>query len=160
MKLKRLSKRRRVEGKTDYKRRLLLLKGNTPRLVVRKSNRYIQLQIVESDHAQDKVIASFTTKHLLEHGWPKEKAGSLKSISASYLAGFALGKKAAGIKEGFILDIGLTPSTKGSRVYAAVKGFADAGARISFSDAVIPEKEKIEKPDFFKKVKGELEKIQ
>ncbi len=158
--MKRLFKRRRQEGKTDYRKRLILLKGNKPRLVVRKSNSYLYLQIVESKHAQDKVVASFTTRELLDYKWPADKSGSLKSISAGYLAGYALGKKISGeIKNKIILDSGLIPNTKGSRVYAVVKGIADAGIKIPFSEDIVPEKEKIEKYDFFKTVKGEIEKI-
>ncbi|MEN9626092.1 MAG: hypothetical protein RL557_420 [archaeon] len=158
--MKRLFKRRRQEGKTDYRKRLLLLKGNKARLVVRKSNLYLYLQIVESSHAQDKVVASFTTKELFDYKWPENKSGSLKSISAGYLAGYALGKKVAGKMKGtIILDSGLIPNTKGSRLYGVVKGIADAGVKISFSEEVVPPKEKIEAYDFFKTVKGEIEKI-
>ena len=59
-----LVKRRRREGRTNYTKRLILLKGNAPRLVVRKSNKYILLQIVESSHAQDKILISVSTKDL------------------------------------------------------------------------------------------------
>jgi len=86
-------RRRRKEAKTDYKARLNLLKSNKPRLVIRKTNRYIIAQIVESNLAQDKVIADFSSQDLLEKGWPKEKAGSLKSLQAAYLTGFGLVKK-------------------------------------------------------------------
>ena len=155
----RLFKRRRIKGKTDYRKRLILLKGDSLRLVVRKSNRYILLQIIESKQARDSVRATFTTKELLSYGWPENKAGSLKSLGAAYLAGFALGKKLSGtIKSRVILDSGLTPHTKGSRLYATVKGFSDAGIEISFSETVVPPKEKIEKEDFFKNVKWALEK--
>src|SRR3990167_5932925 len=88
-----LVKRRRREGKTDYRKRLVLLTGQATRLVVRKTNRYIILQLVESKQAQDRVIATISTQSLLNNGWPAEKAGSLKSLSAAYLAGFALAKK-------------------------------------------------------------------
>ena len=57
------------------------------------------------------------------------------------------------------MDIGLTPHTKGSRVYGAVKGAIDAGLKIAFDVKAAPEKERIERYDFFKKVKGEIEKI-
>ena len=47
-------KRRRREGKTDYKARLAMLKSEKPRLVIRKSNRYLVVQIVGSEIAKDK----------------------------------------------------------------------------------------------------------
>ena len=154
----RLTKRRRREGKTDYRKRLALLKGNCPRLVVRKSNKYIKLQIVESKHAQDKVLISVSTKDLLKYRWPSEKAGSLKSLGAGYLGGLLIGKKALGlkIKSKIILDSGLIPNSKASRVYAAVKGFKDSGLDISVNKDVLPEDEKISKLKFFEDVKNKI----
>jgi len=152
-----LDKRRRQEGKTNYTKRLILLKGNVPRLVVRKSNKYLLLQIVESVHAQDKVLVSVSTKDLLKNGWPVDKAGSLKSLGACYLAGLLLGKKASEkVKGKIILDSGLIPSTNGSRVYAAVKGVKDSGMNISIGEDVLPNDEKIKKHDFFEDIKGKI----
>ncbi|MEK6871294.1 MAG: 50S ribosomal protein L18 [Nanoarchaeota archaeon] len=154
-----LVKRRRREGKTDYRKRLVLLTGQATRLVVRKTNRYIILQLVASKQAQDSVICTMSTQSLLNSGWPIEKSGSLKSLSAAYLTGFALGKKMhAQIKGRVILDSGLIPTSKGSRVYAAVMGAVDGGLSIPFNKEVAPPQEKIERIEFFKKVKDNLEK--
>src|SRR3989344_589845 len=141
---KKLDKKRRKQSKTNYKKRLNLLKGNYPRLVVRKSNKYITIQIIKSKNAQDKVLYMVNSKELLKHGWPEDKSGSLKNLRASYLAGFLLGKKAKALNKELILDSGLIPSTKGSRVYAAVKGVSDAGLKINFSKGIAPSQEKIE----------------
>ncbi len=154
---RKLYKRRRRESKTNYRKRLVLLKSNSPRLVVRKTNKYIILQIVESEQAQDKVLKTTTTKELLKFGWPKEKIGSLKSLTAGYLAGLLIGKKIK-IKKA-ILDSGLTPNTKGSRVYAVVKGARDSGLNIPCNEKVFPDNEKIQRYDFFDKVKNEIEKV-
>ena len=155
--MKRLDRKRRRESKTNYTKRLLLLKGNVPRLVVRKTNKYILLQIVESKHAQDKVICEVNTKEFLRYGWPKEKSGSLKSLAAAYLAGMWLANKAKAkdVKK-VILDSGLIPSTKGSRVYAAVKGVAEGGLEIPHNEEILPSDEMINKYDFVEKVKGGL----
>ncbi len=156
-----LNKRRRIENKTNYHKRLILLKGKSPRLVIRKTDRYIIMQIIESSDAQDKVVYSVNTSELLEHGWPKEKQGSLKSTSAAYLAGLLLGKKAKALKQRVVLDTGLIPSTKGSRIYAAVKGISDAGIEINFDEKMIPSKERIEGKnskveDIFAKIKSKI----
>ena len=155
--MKRLDRRRRRESKTNYTKRLLLLKGNVPRLVVRKTNKYILLQVVESKHAQDKVICEVNTKEFLRYGWPKEKSGSLKSLAAAYLAGMLLANKAKAkdVKK-VILDSGLIPSTKGSRVYAAVKGVVENGLEITHNEEILPSDEMINKYDFVEKVKGGL----
>ena len=119
------------------------------------------LQLVESKNAQDKVIHTVNTKELLSNGWPKDKEGSLKSLSASYLGGLLLGKKAGKLKERVILDSGLNPNTKGSRIYAAVKGLADSGIEITFDEKIMPSKDRIEGKenklnDIFNKVKGAI----
>jgi len=139
-----LDKKRRQENKTNYRKRLVLLKGNSPRLVVRKSNKYLTIQIIESKDAQDSVTYSVNTKDLLEHGWPEAKAGSLKSLGAGYLGGYLIGHRAKDIKTRLVLDTGLIPSTKGSRIYAVVKGVADSGIKINFDKEIAPTKEMIE----------------
>ena len=48
---------------------------------------------------------------------------SKKSVPASYLVGYALGKAAlAAGHEDAVLDIGLAASTPGGRVFAALRG--------------------------------------
>lgn len=157
-----LPRRRRLEAKTDYKARLALLNSEKLRLVVRKSNKFITIQLVESSIAQDKVILGTNSKILLEKGWPKELAGSLKSLPAAYLTGVLLGKmaKEKGISDA-ILDIGMYRAVKKSRLFAAVKGAIDAGLKVPCSKEALPEMEIIKnekvKP-FFDKVLGGLTK--
>lgn len=158
-KQRKLDKRRRLESKTNYTKRLILLKGNHLRLVVRKTNKYLILQIVESENAKDKVLYAVNTRDLLKQGWPADKSGSLKSLAASYLAGLLLGKKAKEIQKdaSVILDSGLIPNTQGSRVYAVVKGISDSGINIKYDEKVIPSDEMIKgKYEFFEKIKGEI----
>jgi large subunit ribosomal protein L18 len=149
-----LVKKRRLKNQTNYTRRILLLRGRKPRFVVRKTNRYIILQIIESKHAQDKAIYAVNTKELIKQGWPKDKQGSLKSIPAAYLGGYLLGKKAKDLKSEVILDLGLIPNTKGSKIYAALKGLADSGIKINFNEAIFPSEEKIQ--GNFVKVESEV----
>jgi large subunit ribosomal protein L18 len=158
-----LDKKRRREGKTNYKKRLELLKSGSNRFIVRKTNRYLILQIVESNKAQDKVIYSVNTKELLKKGWPENKKNSLKSISAAYLGGLLLGGKAKKLDRSIILDCGLIPSTNGSRVYSAVKGLSDGGIEIKFDKKILPDEKRIQgkhmKEDFseqFIKIKSKI----
>ncbi len=159
--MKILPKRRRAEGKTNYLRRKRMLEGKKPRIVIRKSNRYLALQYVESKAAQDKIKVGVGTKDLLKHGWPKDKSGSLKSLAACYLAGLLFGEKIKNEEETAIIDIGLIRSTKGSRIYAAVKGIVDAKANIIFNEKVFPDEKRIKTnnvKDFFDKVKDKITK--
>lgn len=135
-------RRRRQEGKTDYKSRLRLLKSEKLRLVVRKTNKYLIAQIVESNDAKDKTLVKVTSHDLLEKGWPNENAGSLKSLTASYLTGFMIGKKAKSFVKEAILDIGLHRNS-GSRIYALLKGAIDAGLNIPHDTEKLPSMERI-----------------
>jgi len=137
-------RRRRKEGKTDYKARFGLLKSGKARVVVRKTNKYLIGQIVSSDIAQDKVVVGVNSKDLLANGWPKELVGSLKSLPACYLSGYLLGKKSKEIKEG-VLDIGLHRNISQSRIYAFLKGLVDSGFKIVHDEKVFPSDEMLNK---------------
>ena len=133
--------RRRREGKTNYKKRLKLLLSRKLRLVVRKSLKYINAQIVDYKPGKsDLTLVSANSRELKKFGWKY----SCKNLPACYLTGLIIGKRALerGIKE-VILDMGLHPSTKGSRIYSLVKGAIDAGLKISVSEEVLPEEERI-----------------
>lgn len=88
--MKTIKKKRRREGKTDYFARMNLLKKGIARLVVRKSNKYITCQIVESKNANDFVETSFNSRELKKYGL---NGCSLKNLACSYLCGYVLGKK-------------------------------------------------------------------
>ena len=148
-------RRRRIEAKTNYKTRFSLLKSELPRLVIRKTNRYVIAQIVRSDISKDKVIISVNSKDLLEEGWPKNKSGSLKSLQAAYLTGFMLGKKSKSDKEA-ILDKGLNRNVHGSRVYAALAGAIDSGMKVPHAKEALPTKDRM---SFNKELFSLMEKI-
>ena len=150
-------KRRQRERKTDYKKRLGMLKSGKMRVVIRKTNRYLIIQCVKSEEAKDKIILGITSKELLNHGW--ESKNSLKSISASYLTGYLIGKK---IKEkGYhtILDIGLARNASGGRIYAALKGIVDAGAKINFGEEAFPSEERISGKHLNEKIQKNFIKV-
>lgn len=137
-------KRRRIEHKTDYKKRTNILKGEKPRITFRKTDRYIIAQYIKSEESKDKVVFGLTSKDLLEYGWPKEFSGSLKSIPASYLTGYLFGKK---IKEkklaDGIVDLGMTRKIHKSKPFAFIKGLIDAGTKIECKKEVFPEDKRI-----------------
>ncbi len=136
-------KKRRRERKTDYKARLRLIQSRLPRIVVRKTNKYVIVQYVESKEAQDKIKIGVTSKQLLKYGWDKEKIGSLKSLPACYLIGLLLGKKIKNKEQEVILDTGLIRNVKKSRIYAVLKGLVDAEIKINHKKEIFPEEERI-----------------
>ncbi len=131
--------RRRREFKTDYRARRNILRGEIPRLIVRKTNRYLITQIVKSSEAQDSVVFSANSKELKNYGYNF----SFSNTSAAYLTGFLIGMKAKGKIQKAILDLGLQRSTKGSKLYAAVKGFSDSGINIPHSAEILPSEDRI-----------------
>ena len=58
--------RRRREGKTDYRKRLALLKSRTIRIVIRKSINNTTIQFVKYDEKGDNIVASATSKELIK----------------------------------------------------------------------------------------------
>jgi large subunit ribosomal protein L18 len=161
-----VDKRRRREGKTDYATRFKLLRSEMPRIVFRKTDRYIIAQYVTSKAAQDKIEIGLTSKNLLSYGWPKEFEGSLKSVTASYLTGFLLGKEIIkGKLETPIVDFGMLRTIAKSKLFAFLKGIIDAGIKIECPKESFPEDDRISgknlKSDFsktFKEIKLKIEK--
>lgn len=132
--------RRRREGRTDYARRKRLLAKGVPRLVVRKSNKYITAHIISYDKAGDRTSVFAHSSELKKLGWKHD----CKNLPAAYLTGLLAGKKAikAGIKEA-MLDLGLHAITKGSRLFSALKGAVDAGLKVPHDPKMFPSEERI-----------------
>jgi large subunit ribosomal protein L18 len=140
----RLSKKRRIEGKTDYKKRIGLLKSNKPRIVFRKTNQYIIAQYIISEEAQDSVKIGLTSKDLIKYSWPKEMQGSLKSIPATYLTGYLMGKNILKNKMDIpVVDFGMLRTIHKNKLFAFLKGLIDSGVKISCQEEAFPEQERI-----------------
>jgi large subunit ribosomal protein L18 len=132
--------KRRQEGKTDYGARLRLIELDKSRMVVRITNSHVIAQIINVAPEGDETITSAHSNELKKMGW----SGNCKNISAAYLTGFLCGKKA--LSEGVdkaILDIGLKSPTKGTKIFAVLKGAVDAGLNIPHGDAILPDDERI-----------------
>lgn len=148
-------KRRRKENKTDYVKRLGLLKSGVPRLVFRRTNKYTIAEYITSHEAQDKVALGMTSKILLDYGWPKTMEGSLKSTPATYLLGFLFGKKIAEHKlKAPIMDLGMARNIHKSKTFAFIKGLNDSGISVKCDEEHYPEDSRIKgkhlKHDFSK----------
>ncbi|MFH0896786.1 MAG: 50S ribosomal protein L18 [Candidatus Bathyarchaeota archaeon] len=132
--------RRRRTNQTDYHMRKAMIRSKMPRLVVRPSLKHIYIQLVEVSPSGDKILTAVCSKELEKFGWK----ASCKNISAAYLSGLLLGKKALAIKvEDAILDIGLRRPSTGSKVFAVLKGVIDTGLKISHGEQVLPNAERI-----------------
>lgn len=132
--------RRKRDGFTNYRRRLKILTSNRPRLVVRKSLKNIQANIVEYDKKGDIVKVSYHSSNLKKLGWNYGTG----NLPAAYLVGFMLGAKAKAANfDEAVFDIGLNKSVKGSRIYAVLAGALDAGLKVPHGENILPSKDRI-----------------
>lgn len=132
--------RRKLDGRTNYKKRLKLLISGTPRLVVRKSNKNILVQTVVYHEDGDKIITTTSSAELKKLGW-KHATGN---VPAAYLTGLLAAKKtvAKNVKNA-IADFGLQGAVKGSRLYAVLKGANDGGLVVPCSEEVYPSEDRL-----------------
>jgi len=131
--------KRRVKRKTDYRQRLGLLRSKEHRLVVRKSSKHITAQIIDFKKEGDQILAHVTSQELKKFGW----SGPTNNLVCAYFVGLLIGKKA--LKKNIkstILDTGLVQKTKGSKLFAVLKGVLDAGLTIPHSAEILPSEER------------------
>ncbi len=144
--------RRKREGKTNYKKRLTLLVSGTPRMVVRKTNKNMVLQIVDYDEKGDKVLVTASSAELKKHGWDHATG----NLPAAYLTGILVARKSLNKKiKTAIVDLGLQTPAKGSRLFASVKGAIDGGLGVKCSEEAFPPEERI----MGKHINGSLSKM-
>ena len=141
--MKFVPKRRKKEGKTDYKKRLKLLKSNKTRLVIRRKSNSIIIQFVEYSQKGDKVLQTTSAQQLDKTGWKGHKG----NICSAYLTGLLSGTKAKNNIKEAILDTGLHKISKGSSIFAALKGVIDSGILIPHSNKNFPSDERIQGKD-------------
>ncbi|MBI2106329.1 50S ribosomal protein L18 [Candidatus Woesearchaeota archaeon] len=144
---------RRRKGKTDYRKRIILLKSRIPRLVIRKSLNNIELQLVSYDKEGDKILVSAHSNQLKKLGWNHHRG----NLSSAYLTGLIIGKKAKtkNISKA-VLDIGFRRSISGSVIYAALKGAIEADLNVPHSKEIFPDDKRIESKSGFKEIKEKI----
>jgi len=98
------------------------------------------VQLVNADIVGDRTVASAMSGELGTYGW----SASTGNLPAAYLTGLLAGRRAKerGI-ETAVLDLGLNPPIKGSRVYAALKGAIDAGLEVAHDSEILPDESRI-----------------
>lgn len=133
--------RRKREGRTDYRRRLRLLRSEKPRLVTRISLKHAAAQIVRATPVGDMTLVSANSKQLEKLGWKAHTS----NIPAAYLVGLLCGYRAvkAGLKE-CVLDIGMHNPTRQARVFVILKGALDSGLQIPHEKGVLPKEDRID----------------
>ncbi len=148
--------KRKLKGRTDYKKRMDLLKSRKLRLVIRKSLKNIWAQIIQFNINGDKVLLSAHTNELKKYGWKSAK----RNIPTAYLVGLLIGIKAKSknIKEA-ILDIGFYRSIKGSIIYSLLKGAIDAGLKVPHSKDIFPSEDRIKGKHISEDIQKDFEEV-
>ena len=132
--------RRRREGRTDYHFRYKLILSRKPRLVIRRGNKNITLQLIVAEPAGDRTLLTVNSQELKKFGYQQNTG----NVPASYLAGLLFGKRMKAMGEGeAILDMGIHTNTRGNRIYSALKGVVDAGVDVPHSPEIFPDDERI-----------------
>jgi len=132
--------RRRREQKTDYRIRLALVRSGSVRAVIRKSGSHMTVQFVKWEKDGDRTLLTVSSSHLAKFGW---MAGT-GNVPAAYLTGLLAAKLArtADVKD-VIIDFGMQTNTRGSRLYAAVKGLVDGGINVPHDAERLPSEDRI-----------------
>lgn len=157
-------KRRRKERKTDYGKRFKLLKSGIPRIIFRKTNKYVLAQYAESKEAKDEVKIGFDSRELLKYGWPEKARSGLKSLPASYLVGFLMGKRIKIKKlKNPIADFGMMRALHKSKIFAFINGLIDSGIEIKCEKKAFPDESRIKGENLknkipFEEIKSKINK--
>ncbi len=132
--------KRKRQQKTDYKKRLKLLRSKTPRFVIRCSNNLVRMQVVKYYKDGDKTLACKTSQDLKKLGWNH----SLKNTPAIYLTALLLCKdlKTKKINK-VIFDLGLKNYEAGSKIFAGLKAIVDSEIECPYSEKAFPKEERI-----------------
>jgi large subunit ribosomal protein L18 len=147
--------KRRRENKTNYRKRLALLKSKKTRLVIRRSLSNISVQFINFVPEGDQTVAEANSTELKKLGWVRTG-----NVPASYLTGLLAGKKAKNKKiEEAVLDMGLQISTKGSRIYAALKGVLDSGIKVPCSEEILPSEDRIRGKHISKDLEKQFDEV-
>ncbi len=109
-------------------------------MIVRKGGNNTIIQLVDRSDTGDVTVVSANALELKKFGYN----GSTGNTPAAYLAGVLFGVRAQrnGFNDG-VLDIGLNASSKGSRVYAAVKGALESGFEVPHDEDPLPSPERV-----------------
>ncbi len=131
---------RRIEKKTNYRKRLGFAKSGTEKAIFRRTNKRIIGQIVTYLPKGDITITQAESKEFSKI----EPKIAGKNLPSAYLTGLLLGKRAMekGIQKAN-LDIGFyTPVHKG-KWCAFLKGLLEAGMDIKHEEKIIPSTDRL-----------------
>ena len=148
--------RRKRTYKTDYRKRLAMLKSGEKRFVVRLSNNMVVAQVIEYHITGDKTLVAVTSKNLKALGWKSD----LKNTPAIYLTALLAAQKAKENKiSKVIFDTGVRNYKAKTKIYAALKGISDAGLECPYDEKVLPLADRIDGKHISEDINKNLELV-
>ncbi|NIA03903.1 MAG: 50S ribosomal protein L18 [Nitrospiraceae bacterium] len=150
--------RRKREQKTDYRKRLKLIKHGTPRIVVRSTNSRMLVQLIEFKPEGDVVLFGVDSKKLEDYGWNLP----FNNLPAAYLTGYLFGKiiKSKSLDKDLIVDLGLKRKIAGNKLFSLLKGIIDSGIQLKITNDVFPDEDRLygkRISDYYNSIKGKDE---
>jgi large subunit ribosomal protein L18 len=97
--------------------------------------------VIEAESVGDKVVVSAHSRELVKkYTW----SGNCGNLPSAYLTGLLCGLKAIsnGLEKAF-LDVGLHIPSKGTRLFATLKGIVDAGVEVPHSENILSDEDRI-----------------
>lgn len=132
--------RRKREGKTNYDKRVKLLKSGQIRLFVSYGSKDIRAQAIKFNLKGDEILADATANSLKEFGWNF----TCPNLPTSYLFGYYFGKLLMENKVSqVIFDTGIVTPKKGGKYYSFAKGVIDSKISMQINPEVFPSEERI-----------------
>lgn len=154
--------KRKSLGKTNFRKRLSMLKSESTRLVIRVYSKTILAQLVNYENSNDVVLTTVKSTDLKKYGWNHNTS----NLSASYLTGVLIAKiakdKKLKITENIIVDLGLVKYKIKTKPYALIKGAIDNGLNVLASEEAFPDMKRIEGNHIleYSKISSDINKIQ
>ena len=128
--------KRRMQFKTDYKKRKKVILSRLPFVYMFKSNKNIWAHVIKPSKEGDLTIVHANSKELEKLGWKFSR----KNYPAAYLVGLLLGKRA--VKRGInqaIYYSGVRNFIAKSKATAFLKGLTDAGLNVKVNEDIFPD---------------------
>ena len=128
--------RRKMEKRTNYRKRRKMILSRMPALYIRVSNKNVYAQVLVPEVVGDRTAVQANSKELQKAGWTYGR----KSFPSAYLVGLLIGKRAikGGLKE-VLFYSGNNVFKAKTKLTGVIKGAVEAGLKVRCDDEIFPE---------------------
>jgi len=128
--------RRKMENRTNYRKRRKMILSRKPAMYVKISNKNIYAQVLVPAVVGDRTVVQANSKELQKAGW----AYGRKNFPSAYLVGLLMGRRAlkAGLNE-VLFYSGTNVFRAKTRLTGVIRGAVEAGLKVRCDDEIFPE---------------------